>query len=134
MHAEWRGGLNRADRAELWAGMEQTYREVRDLELTRIDVDHLLNGHRPAMRLHSVNGAQPMIHTPGGGSLPSQQRPAPGMSGPSGRHRIGDPSQDQSDDREGGDMTVRTIAAQSSEIPRTQTDGARTTADLQGGR
>lgn len=57
-HAEWRGGLNRADRAELWADMEQTYREVRDLELTRLDVDHLINGDRPTTRLHTVNGAQ----------------------------------------------------------------------------
>lgn len=39
--AEWRGGLNRADREQLWAGMERTYREVRDLELMRLDVTRL---------------------------------------------------------------------------------------------
>lgn len=55
--AEWRGGLNRADREHLWAGMEQTYREVRDLELMRLDVDRLINGRRPVTRLHSINGA-----------------------------------------------------------------------------
>jgi hypothetical protein len=54
--AEWRGGLNRSDREALWSGMERTYREVRDLELMRIDVDRLLDGRRPATRLHSVNG------------------------------------------------------------------------------
>lgn len=55
--AEWRGGLNRADREELWTGMEQTYREVRDLELMRLDVNRLINGHRPSTRLHSIHGA-----------------------------------------------------------------------------
>jgi hypothetical protein len=54
--AEWRGGLDRAHRDELWVGLEQTYREVRDLELTRLDVDHLLSGRRPMARLHSVRG------------------------------------------------------------------------------
>lgn len=39
--AEWRGGLSRADREQLWAGMERTYREVRDLELMRLDVTRL---------------------------------------------------------------------------------------------
>ena len=41
--AEWRGGLNRADREHLWAGLERTYREVRDLELMRLDVNRLAN-------------------------------------------------------------------------------------------
>jgi hypothetical protein len=53
--AEWRGGLSRADRATLWASMERTYREVRDLELMRLDVDHLINGHRPSTRPHIVH-------------------------------------------------------------------------------
>ena len=57
-HAEWRGGLSRSDRETLWAGMERTYREVRDLELMRLDVDHLINGRRPESRLHSVNGSE----------------------------------------------------------------------------
>ena len=39
--AEWRGGLDRADREHLWAGLERTYREVRDLELMRLDVNRL---------------------------------------------------------------------------------------------
>lgn len=39
--AGWRGGLNRADREHLWAGLERTYREVRDLELMRLDVNRL---------------------------------------------------------------------------------------------
>ena len=44
--AEWRGGLNRADREHLWAGLERTYREVRDFELMRLDVNRL--AHRTA--------------------------------------------------------------------------------------
>jgi len=39
--AEWRGGINRADREQLWAGLERTYREVRDFELMRLDVNRL---------------------------------------------------------------------------------------------
>lgn len=39
--AEWRGGVNRTDRKSLWAGLERTYREVRDFELMRIDVSRL---------------------------------------------------------------------------------------------
>ena len=42
-HAEWRGGLDRDDREHLWAGLERTYREVRDLELMRLDVNRLVN-------------------------------------------------------------------------------------------
>lgn len=38
--AEWRGGLSRSDRNCLWAGMERTYRDLRDLELMRIDANH----------------------------------------------------------------------------------------------
>lgn len=47
--AEWRGGLNRSDREHLWAGLERTYREVRDFELMRLDVNRLANraGLRP---------------------------------------------------------------------------------------
>ena len=40
--AEWRGRLTRSDREQLWAGLERTYREVRDFELMRLDVDQLL--------------------------------------------------------------------------------------------
>lgn len=47
-HAEWRGGLDRDDREHLWAGLERTYREVRDLELMRLDVNRLAN--RTGMR------------------------------------------------------------------------------------
>lgn len=39
--AGWRGGLSRSDRECLWGGMERTYREVRDLELMRLDVTRL---------------------------------------------------------------------------------------------
>ena len=39
--AEWRGGLNRADREHLWTGLERTYREVRDFELMGLDVNRL---------------------------------------------------------------------------------------------
>ena len=39
--AEWRGSLSRADREHLWAAMERTYLEVRDLDLMRIDVCRL---------------------------------------------------------------------------------------------
>ena len=45
--AEWRGGLNRDDREQLWKGLERTYREVRDFELMRIDVNRLTN--RPSI-------------------------------------------------------------------------------------
>jgi len=41
--AEWRGGINRADREQLWSGLERTYREVRDFELMRLDVNRLAN-------------------------------------------------------------------------------------------
>lgn len=56
--AEWRGALSRDDREHLWAGMERTYREVRDLELMRLDVDHLISGRRPTPRLHTVKRAE----------------------------------------------------------------------------
>lgn len=39
--AEWRGSLSREDREQLWIGLERTYREVRDFELMRLDVDRL---------------------------------------------------------------------------------------------
>lgn len=41
--AEWRGGLSRSDREHLWSGLERTYREVRDFELMRLDVNSLLS-------------------------------------------------------------------------------------------
>jgi hypothetical protein len=57
--AGWRGGLHRTDRERLWAGLERTYREVRDFELMRMDAgglprrdcdrrpgDLIQNGHR----------------------------------------------------------------------------------------
>ena len=40
-HSEWRGGLSRSDREHLWAALERTYRDVRDLELMRMDVGQL---------------------------------------------------------------------------------------------
>jgi hypothetical protein len=48
--AEWRGGLARAEREQLWAGLERTYREVRDFELMRLDVGRLASqkGLRPS--------------------------------------------------------------------------------------
>jgi hypothetical protein len=55
--AVWRGGLSRGDRECLWAGMERTYRDVRDLELMRLDTTRLAdhgNGHRPTG--HVQNG------------------------------------------------------------------------------
>lgn len=39
--SEWRGGIERADREQLWADLERTYREVRDFELMRLDVNRL---------------------------------------------------------------------------------------------
>ena len=53
--AEWRGGIDRADREHLWAGLERTYREVRDFELMRLDVNRLagragLRRSAPVMR------------------------------------------------------------------------------------
>lgn len=39
--AEWRGGISRTDREQLWSGLERTYREVRDFELMRLDVNRL---------------------------------------------------------------------------------------------
>lgn len=47
-HAEWRGGVNRSDRESLWAGLERTYREVRDFELMRFDVSRLRPPARPS--------------------------------------------------------------------------------------
>jgi hypothetical protein len=40
-HAQWRGGLSRADREQLWTALERTYREIRDLELMRMDPSQL---------------------------------------------------------------------------------------------
>jgi len=39
--SEWRGGLSRADWEHLWTALERTYREVRDLELMRMDAGQL---------------------------------------------------------------------------------------------
>ena len=55
-HAEWRGGLSRADREHLWAALERTYLQVRDLELMRMDASRLPRVgvvHRPDDRLQS---------------------------------------------------------------------------------
>lgn len=57
--AEWRGRLDRSDREHLWIGMERTYREVRDLELMRLDVDRLLRKQQSPARLTAVNGTAP---------------------------------------------------------------------------
>ena len=46
--AEWRGGIDRNDREQLWSGLERTYREVRDFELMRLDVNRL--AHRAGYR------------------------------------------------------------------------------------
>lgn len=48
--AQWRGGTDRGDREHLWAGLERTYREVRDFELLRFDVSRL--------------GGSPSVHRP----------------------------------------------------------------------
>ncbi len=58
--AEWRGGLNRDDRERLWTGPERTYREVRDFELMRLDVNRLIkrSGWRQPSPV-SINGTEP---------------------------------------------------------------------------
>ncbi len=45
--AEWRGGISREDREHLWEGLERTYREVRDFELMRLDVNLLMKRTSP---------------------------------------------------------------------------------------
>ena len=58
--AEWRGGINRDDREHLWEGLERTYREVRDFELMRLDVNLLMRRavpRRPSSA--NVNGSRP---------------------------------------------------------------------------
>ena len=58
--AEWRGGLNRDDREQLWTGLERTYREVRDFKLVRLDVNRLTKRggwRRPSAA--SSNGTEP---------------------------------------------------------------------------
>jgi len=52
--AGWRGGLSRADRECLWAGMERTYRDLCDLELMRVDT-HRATRHRHPRR-NTENG------------------------------------------------------------------------------
>ena len=39
--AQWRGGLTYRDRTHLWTGLERTYREVRDFELMKLDINRL---------------------------------------------------------------------------------------------
>lgn len=63
--AKWRGGLDRSDREHLWAGLERTYREVRDFELMRLDLTILRgNSHGPATASHDRpdrgNGTTPL--------------------------------------------------------------------------
>lgn len=58
--SQWRGGVSRAERERLWVGLERTYREVRDFELMRLDVDRL--AHRTAESHTNPivrNGARP---------------------------------------------------------------------------
>lgn len=55
--ADWRGGVSRPDRESLWTGMERTYRDIRDLELMRLDTGRLATPERrrqPAAQ--TVNG------------------------------------------------------------------------------
>lgn len=57
--AEWRGGINREDREHLWEGLERTYREVRDFELMRLDVNLLMRRTAPRRPSSaSVNGSR----------------------------------------------------------------------------
>lgn len=59
--AEWRGGLNLEDRDRLWTGLDRTYREVRDLELMRLDVTQLVRRDDPPRHINpaSSNGGRP---------------------------------------------------------------------------
>ena len=56
--AACRGGVSRPDRECLWSGMERTYRDIRDLELMRLDTGRLAQSNQwrsePAGR--TVNG------------------------------------------------------------------------------
>ena len=55
--AEWRGGLSRNEREQLWTGLERTYREVRDFELMKLDVSRLTRRPSPQQpRVRSTNG------------------------------------------------------------------------------
>jgi hypothetical protein len=56
--AEWRGSVSRADREQLWAGLERTYREVRDFELMRLDVDRLSSSAALSRTSTGANGAR----------------------------------------------------------------------------
>ena len=88
--AEWRGGIDRADRERLWAGLERTYREVRDFELMRLDVNRLAGraaGVRPARQPerrsavsageHSENAsiARPSVCQPSGATTRQRGEP-----------------------------------------------------------
>lgn len=55
--AACRGGVSRPDRECLWSGMERTYRDVRDLELMRLDTGRLASpDQRRQPAGQSVNG------------------------------------------------------------------------------
>jgi hypothetical protein len=55
---EWRGGIKRADREQLWADLEQTYREVRDFELMRLDVNRVAGRVQRRPESAVLNGEQ----------------------------------------------------------------------------
>ena len=56
---EWRGGLNRADREQLLVGLERTYRDLRDFDLMRLDVDVLIHRRTDAKRSQvTLNGTR----------------------------------------------------------------------------
>lgn len=57
--SQWRGGLSRDEREQLWAGLERTYREVRDFELMRLDVTRLTSRTiGPHLDTMAQNGAR----------------------------------------------------------------------------
>ena len=57
--SQWRGGLSRDEREKLWAGLERTYREVRDFELMRLDVTRLTSRTiGPHLDTMAQNGAR----------------------------------------------------------------------------
>lgn len=55
--AKWRGGVSRVDRQHLWTGLERTYREVRDFELMRLDVNRIASRSTSQPKPHTTNGA-----------------------------------------------------------------------------
>jgi hypothetical protein len=57
--AEWRAGLSRTDREQLWVGLERTYRDLRDFDLMRLDVDVLIRRRTEAKRAPAnLNGTR----------------------------------------------------------------------------